>query len=176
MGTYFQIKNIQKKNNMQESIQKVLKTHSDATYKFRQLTSSDLNRDFLSLLGQMTSAPFVDSEKMAEEWETYYLNNPMIHIIALVELETNLIIGTGRILIEPKLTRGLSKVAHIEDIVISNQHGGKGLGKKLIALLMDLSSEMGCYKAILECNDKVKGFYEKVGFNVTGYTMRKDLI
>ena len=46
------------------------------------------------------------------------------------------------------------------------------LGTKLIHLAIESAKKEGCYKIILDCNDSVKAFYEKVGFIQNNYSMQ----
>jgi len=96
------------------------------------LEKTDLNEDYFQLLGQMTQSPMPSSENLQKEFEKYYLNNDLMKVIVLFDKNLNKIIGNGRIYVEPKMTRGIAKVAHIEDIVIDKEYNGQGLGKKLI--------------------------------------------
>ena len=85
-----------------------------------------------------------------------------IHIFCICE-DSN-VIGVGTIMIEQKIIHNFSKVGHIEDIVIDSNYNGRGYGKHLIHFLTNFAKQEGCYKAILDCSQKVKGFYEKCGY------------
>lgn len=74
------------------------------------------------------------------------------------------IIGTITILIEPKFIHNLSKVAHIEDVVVDTAYRTHGIGSKLMLEAIKIAREQGCYKAILDCAETVKPFYLKSGF------------
>lgn len=41
---------------------------------------------------------------------------------------------------------------------------GKGLGLKMINGLDSVAQKIGCYKTILNCDEKNEGFYIKCGF------------
>ena len=85
-----------------------------------------------------------------------------IHMFCICEDST--VIGVGTIMIEQKIIHNFSKVGHIEDIVIDSNYNGSGYGKQLIQFLTNFAKEKGCYKVILYCSEKVKGFYEKCGY------------
>ena len=57
--------------------------------------------------------------------------------------------------------------------MISDEFKGKRLGLKLINLLTELGFALGCYKVILDCDDKNTGFYEKCGYERKGTQMAK---
>ena len=66
----------------------------------------------------------------------------------------------------------MSKVAHVEDFVVDSEYRKMKLGTKLIQLAIESAKKEGCYKIILDCNDSVKAFYEKVGFIQNNYSMQ----
>lgn len=98
-------------------------------------------------------------------------NNISIFIVK----DWNKTIASGTILIEQKFIRDGGKVAHIEDIIVHPNYRNKGIGKILIEHLLNEAKKKGCYKAILDCEQEVTGFYEKLGFVKSSLHMRKDL-
>ena len=74
------------------------------------------------------------------------------------------IIGSGTILIEPKLIHDLSYVGHIEDIIVDGNYRNKGIGKLILEKLINVAKENKCYKVILDCSVANVKFYEKLGF------------
>lgn len=99
----------------------------------------------------------------------------MQHINIWVVLVDNKIVGCGTILYEQKLIHNYGIVAHIEDVVISNNHKNKNYGSLLMEFLMDKAKEKACYKIILNCEQTIKPFYEKLGFINNGLQMSKYL-
>lgn len=85
----------------------------------------------------------------------------------------NKIIGCGTIIFEKKLYHNGKKVAHLEDIIINKNYQGLGLGKKLLDFFINLSKENNCYKIILDCNQKLIPFYNKVNFEFKNIQMSK---
>ena len=63
------------------------------------------------------------------------------------------------------MIHGLSKVGHIEDIVISDSYRKQGLGKQMIDHLVHIAKLSGCYKVILNCAMHNVDFYKKCGFS-----------
>jgi len=120
--------------------------------------------------------------------EAYSINPKLIHIndykkyikeekeknnhIFVME-ENNVIIGSASCLIETKLIHNFGKVAHIEDVVISRNNQGKGLGKNLIEYCLQFAKKNKCYKIILDCDDNNVIFYEKCNFERKGNMMTK---
>jgi len=122
--------------------------------------------DYLDLLGQLTVCEAVDLRKRQrffEQKKTFLIYDPEL-------------VGCISYYVEPKLNRGGSLVAHIEDLVVDQAHRGKGYGKILIQTAFDdiLKFELP-YKIILNCSEENVAFYEKCGFHRAGVEMRIDL-
>ncbi|SCU78042.1 LAME_0A03070g1_1 [Lachancea meyersii CBS 8951] len=81
------------------------------------------------------------------------------------------VVATGTVLIERKIIRNCGLVGHVEDIAVAKDQQGKQLGLLLIQYLTDLAHETGCYKVILDCDEKNVGFYEKCGYRRCGVEM-----
>jgi glucosamine-phosphate N-acetyltransferase len=81
------------------------------------------------------------------------------------------IIGTATLLIEPKLIHNISKVGHIEDVVVDKNYRSHGIGKLMLDNLKNKAELMDCYKVILDCDEKNVGFYVKCGFKTKGVEM-----
>ncbi len=97
------------------------------------------------------------------------------NVFCLVATIDDKIVGTGSLLIEPKLTRGGCLAGHIEDVAVHPDHRGKKIGLMLVQALVSLAREHGCYKVILDCDPSVVSFYEKSGFHTNGVCMRLNL-
>jgi glucosamine-phosphate N-acetyltransferase len=90
--------------------------------------------------------------------------NPNRHIIVLYKKD-NKIIGTGSLLIEPKLTYNISYLGHIENIFVDEKYRNKGIGKQIVEYLVNYAREKLCYRIDLACEDKIINFYRGLGFN-----------
>lgn len=135
---------------------------------YRKVQKDDIYKGHLNLYKQLTTIN--PNNISVREYENFVnsLNNN--HIIYVVEKE-NCIIGTITIVIEQKLIHDLGKVAHIEDVVVDSNYRGYDIGTTLIKMAIEHAKEQQCYKIILDCNEKVQGFYEKVGFTQKGIEM-----
>ncbi|MEW6043478.1 MAG: GNAT family N-acetyltransferase [Thermoproteota archaeon] len=137
----------------------------------RKITESDIDNGFLESLDSLRKASDLDKQKAK-----FILNeigkNPN-HII-FVATQNGRVIGSTTLLIEQKFIHGGGKVGHIEDVVVSAKYQGKGVGESIIKFVLDYAKEQGCYKTILDCDDKVKPFYEKLGFKMHSNGMRYD--
>ncbi len=130
---------------------------------FRKIQISDCNEKYLNLLNQLNNT--IDYNCISKNALENFISslNEEHQIIVIEDIEKD-IIGTGTILIERKILHNMSKVAHIEDIVIDKNKRGSGLGFKIINYLVDIAKEKNCYKVILNCSEENVPFYEKCGF------------
>jgi glucosamine-phosphate N-acetyltransferase len=110
---------------------------------------------------------------MINKWEALELNNGSLMYNPVVVLnDTEEVVATGMILLEEKLIHECGIVGHIEDIAVRHDQQGKQLGKILIQHLTEIGEKGGCYKVILDCDVKNKGFYEKCGYKEAGLEMQ----
>lgn len=137
----------------------------------RKITESDLEHGFLESLDSLRQASNLDGKK-AKSILHKITQNPD-HVI-FVALEKNRVVGATTLLIEQKFIHDGGKVGHIEDVVVSKDLQGRGIGEKIIRFVLDYAKKQGCYKTILDCDEKVKPFYEKIGFEAHSNGMRYD--
>lgn len=83
----------------------------------------------------------------------------------------NRIVACGTLVVERKFIRGCGQLGHIEDIVVSDDQRGRGLGKIVIQQLKEIALQQGCYKITLDCDVKNEQFYAKCGFETKGLQM-----
>lgn len=116
--------------------------------------------DIVQLYSQLTSSPTISACDY-QNFINSLCNNQKIYVMQ----RENQLVGLGTLFLEHKLIHGISTVGHIEDIVISKTHRGKGYGKQMIDFLTNIAKESGCYKVLLNCAAKNIGFYEKCGYS-----------
>jgi len=78
--------------------------------------------------------------------------------------ETFLIKGTISTIIEQKMIHNGGLVCHIEDVVVHEKYRGQKIGQQLMDYAISHAKRNKCYKIILNCNDNVEEFYQKMGF------------
>lgn len=126
-------------------------------------------RDLDALLLLYRSLHPADSEvEPALAAATYQeiLASPHLDIYLLDDEGT--IVGTAYLNTIPNLTRGASPYAVIENVVVTPERRGSGLGKQLMAGMLSVAWQAGCYKAMLwtgSSSPAVHGFYERAGFS-----------
>lgn len=129
----------------------------------RRLASGDFSKGFSQLLENLTTVGDLNEEKFEEIIEKLNQRPEEYIIIVFVDPENQKLVAHGTILIEQKLIHSGSKVGHIEDIVVSKDLRGRGIGKQLVTSLVDIGRFLGCYKVILDCKDELIPFYESCG-------------
>ena len=73
------------------------------------------------------------------------------------------LLGSGTIIIEPKIIHGGKSVGHIEDLVVHPQYRNIGIAQNILDKLISYSKK-DCYKVILNCNPNMEQFYNRAGF------------
>lgn len=130
----------------------------------------EIKNQYISLLSNLTITNDISRENFIEQIRQ--ISNIGNIILAIDgNIQNFLIVGSGTVIIEPKIIRGGGCVAHVEDIVVHPKYRGLGIAKNIITLLKDYSKLMNCYKIILNCSDEYIPVYEKFGFNKKGQEM-----
>ena len=137
--------------------------------EIREIEEDDLEKGFLETLDFLRNASDLDKNKAKEILKKIKQNpNHIIH----VAIENKKIVGSTTLLIEQKFIHQGGLVGHIEDVVVRKDYEGTGIGIKLVLSLLEYAKKKQCYKTILDCNDNVKPFYEKIGFKYESNCMR----
>ncbi|MEM3143689.1 MAG: GNAT family N-acetyltransferase [Candidatus Nitrosotenuis sp.] len=137
----------------------------------RKIRQGDLQNGFLESLDSLRKASNIDGRK-ANTILKKIMSNPA-HVIFVAEMN-GIIVGATTLLVEQKFIHKGGKVGHIEDVAVSKKFQGRGIGEMIIKAALKHAKKMGCYKTILDCNEDVIGFYEKMGFKKQSYCMRYD--
>jgi len=133
----------------------------------------EIIEQYILLLSQLTQTPMLSRE--------IFMNNlykittmGVIYVCYHTTLENKIcIVGSGTIIIEPKIIRSGKSVGHIEDIVVDQKCRSMGISKRIMEKLVAFANENNCYKVILDCNPILSDFYEKLGFEKHGIQMSK---
>jgi glucosamine-phosphate N-acetyltransferase len=129
---------------------------------------SEIKRHYLLLLGELTTVSDMTNEQFYKHIQEI---NSMGQIIVGIEYESETIVCSGTIIIEPKIIHGGRPAVHIEDIVVLEKWRNKGIAKDLLKQLKEIAISKNCYKIILDCNERLVSFYEKSGFSKKGIQM-----
>jgi len=137
----------------------------------RKIIESDLKNGFLESLDNLRQTSNLEQNSVKNILKKILENEN--HIIHVAELNEK-IVGSTTLLIEQKFIHEGGFVGHIEDVVVNKEFEGRGIGMKLVLSLLDVAKEKKCYKTILNCEDKLIPFYEKIGFKQKSTEMRFD--
>ena len=137
----------------------------------RKIIESDLKNGFLESLDNLRQTSNLQQNSVKNILKRILENEN--HIIHVAELNGK-IVGSTTLLIEQKFIHEGGFVGHIEDVVVNKKFEGQGIGMKLVLSLLDVAKEKKCYKTILNCEDKLIPFYEKIGFKQKSTEMRFD--
>ena len=137
----------------------------------RKIIESDLENGFLESLDNLRQTSNLEQNSVRNILKKILENEN--HIIHVAELNGK-IVGSTTLLIEQKFIHEGGFVGHIEDVVVNKEFEGQGIGMKLVLSLLDVAKEKKCYKTILNCEDKLIPFYEKIGFKQKSTEMRFD--
>ena len=137
--------------------------------KIREIVEEDIEKGFLKSLDSLRKASDLDKE-VAKDILKKIISNPN-HIIHVAE-DNGKIVGSTTLLIEQKFIHNGGYVGHIEDVVVSKEFEGRGIGIKLVTSLLEIANTRNCYKTILDCKDELIPFYERIGFKQESNQMR----
>lgn len=137
----------------------------------RELEEKDLFNGFLESMDSLKLTSNLDKKKAIEIFKNIKTNQNHFVYVAILDGK---VVGSTSLIIEPKFIHNGGKVGHIEDVVVSKEYQGKGIGEMLMKSLLELAKNNNCYKTILDCSDEIKPFYEKIGFKRSSNGMRYD--
>lgn len=83
------------------------------------------------------------------------------------------VVGSYALLVMHNLAHCGTPSAVVEDVVVSPQSQGQGIGRQMMAHAMERAREAGCYKLALSSNARrteAHAFYESLGFRRHGYS------
>lgn len=103
-----------------------------------------------------------------EEISYEFLNQK--NICAYVAITDSKVIAFGSIHIYMRVRGG--KTAVIEDMIVAPLMRGKGIGRKLLDVLIEESRTRGCFKISLEASSHAESFYQYAGFKISGRNMK----
>ena len=129
----------------------------------RNIEREDLNISYLKLLNELRgiySNELDGNINLNDAWNTFANNNDYHIIVAVYGAH---VVATAALIIERKVDYRIA--GHIEDVVVSREHRGSGMGSVLIKKLIEIAKREKCYKVILNCSDENVPFYHKLGFS-----------
>lgn len=134
----------------------------------RKLEKSDYV-DFMNLINNFTRGE-LDIVPYADFVRWYDMLSPLVHVFVYCT-DDDKIIGTIRVILEPKFSNNLTFCGHIEDVTVSCEHRRKGIATIMVNYCTQFCRENGCYKVTLNCRDELRHVYEHCGFSLKGVEM-----
>ena len=141
-------------------------------FRVRLLEEGDYDKGFLSLLGELTVVGDVAREVFVAKVAAREAQGTVTVVVE--DAAGGCVVATGALVVEHKFVHGCGSVGHVEDVVVSAQYRGKKLGLRVIEALQEAAIAAGCYKVILDADEKNLGFYEKLHFRRKEVQMRFD--
>ena len=138
---------------------------------FREASSADIE----ALLGLYELLEFKPAQSLSlqaarvrfERYQEY--PNSQIYVAELGEA----IVGTFALIIVDSVAHSGKPFAVVEDVVVSQDCQGRGIGKRMMEFAMCRCKEFGCYKLTLSSHlkrQKAHSFYESLGFEKHGFS------
>jgi glucosamine-phosphate N-acetyltransferase len=137
--------------------------------EIRELRRDDFERGFLDTLTVLTSV-----ELSADRARELFDNKPP-NQFTFVAAHGDHVIGTTSLMIDQKYIHTGGRVGHIEDVSVSKDFQGRGIGTELIRYAVNFARDTGCYKVILHCFAELSPFYQRMGFRDFNIGMRLDI-
>jgi len=90
-----------------------------------------------------------------------------------VENGTGKVVGFCNVVREKQFRGGV--IFHAENVVVSPQFQGLGVGSLLLQNVVSQAERSHAMRVALECQSDLVPFYRRIGFNVSGYHLTKQL-
>ncbi|KAL1860737.1 hypothetical protein VTK73DRAFT_7196 [Phialemonium thermophilum] len=140
------------------------------SFTIRPLRRSDYARGYLDCLRVLTWVGDLTEDEFSERFDEMAAAKGVYYLL-VIEHEGR-IVGNGSLIVEKKFIHNRGQIGHIEEIAISEDYQGRGLGRHLLAALDVLARDgLGCYKNILDCGPRSQAFYTKCGYVAAGTEM-----
>ena len=101
------------------------------------------------------------------------ISNPASIVLLAEDVNNSKTVGMCTMQILVSTAQG-SKSGHIEDVIITKERRGEGIGKLLLKAVIDIAKKEGCTRLQLSAdnnNTPAHGFYKKLGWNQTNLSV-----
>jgi glucosamine-phosphate N-acetyltransferase len=142
------------------------------SFIIRELKEEDLSNGFIETLSNLSEVGKLANDTIRKREILSEIKDKNYRIVIAEDNQNHQIIGSATLLIEQKFIHNGGKAGHIEDVVTRKGYEGKGIGKEILKELIKIAKDNECYKIILDCDEKLIKFYEKLGFKKHSIMMR----
>ncbi|MBA3976774.1 MAG: GNAT family N-acetyltransferase [Nitrosopumilus sp.] len=145
------------------------------SFTIRELKEEDLSNGFFETLSNLSEVGKLANDTIRKMEILREIRDKNYRIVIAEDKQNHQIVGSATLLIEQKFIHNGGKAGHIEDVVTRKGYEGKGIGKEILKELIKIAKDNECYKIILDCDEKLIKFYEKIGFKKNSIMMRLNL-
>ena len=114
--------------------------------------------------------PLQEAQLLLAQFARY----PDYHLyVACDDAQPGAILGSFALLVMHNLAHCGTSSAIVEDVVVSPEQQGRGIGRQMMAWALEQARQAGCYKLVLSSNQKrerAHAFYESLGFQRHGFS------
>ena len=142
------------------------------SFIIRELKEEDLSNGFIETLSNLSEVGELAKDTTRKREILSEIKDKNYRIVIAEDNQNHQIIGSATLLIEQKFIHNGGRAGHIEDVVTRKGYEGKGIGKEILKELIKIAKDNECYKIILDCDEKLVKFYEKLGFKKHSIMMR----
>jgi|SRR5215210_2718670 len=142
------------------------------SFIIRELREEDLSNGFIETLSNLSEVGELAKDTTRKREILSEIKDKNYRIVIAEDNQNHQIIGSATLLIEQKFIHNGGKAGHIEDVVTRKGYEGKGIGREILKELIKIAKDNECYKIILDCDEKLVKFYEKIGFKKHSIMMR----
>ncbi len=142
------------------------------SFIIRELKEEDLSNGFIETLSNLSEVGKLANDTIRKREILSKIKDKNYRIVIAEDNQNHQIIGSATLLIEQKFIHNGGKAGHIEDVVTRKGYEGKGIGREILKELIKIAKDNECYKIILDCDEKLVKFYEKLGFKKHSIMMR----
>lgn len=142
------------------------------SFIIRELKEEDLSNGFIETLSNLSEVGNLANDTIRKREILSKIKDKNYRIVIAEDNQNHQIIGSATLLIEQKFIHNGGKAGHIEDVVTRKGYEGKGIGREILKELIKIAKDNECYKIILDCDEKLVKFYEKLGFKKHSIMMR----
>ena len=140
----------------------------------RPATGTDLPK-IIALLQEMDGEDGLTAAESETIWNK--INQYPYYKVFIAE-DGESAIGACSLIIIDNLGHLGAKLAVVENVIVSRDYRGQGIGSQLMQFVMARATEEKCYKLMLSSNKKrtqAHKFYEQLGFEQHGISFMVDL-